>query len=356
MASVITREFAKASERSATSPFCLIEQKGLLTRLGEELSRAANDLSHDPKGFFRDLLSTADTKDLKRRRLVYIGLGCALVAHAVFLTLMIIAGAHRILAPPTPDPGYRVIRLEPNTPLKPTESPRVKDATEGDAHRGGGGGDHSEAPASSGGLLPTLPTPAIVKPYAPATENPVLPVTPNVQGPEAPPPPPDTIPGDPNGKPGPLSAGRGEGEGIGDKTGSGIGPGNGAGVGPGNRGGRNKGDAGTLEGKGTAIGSLSFYDPKPAGYVPFSWIYRPTPVVTPEAQAYKSGGTVLLQATFRADGTITDIEIRNQVDYMTESAVESLKRSRFRPASINGIPITMFRVLVKIEIELSRRR
>jgi protein TonB len=153
-----------------------------------------------------------------------------------------------------------------------------------------------------------------------------------------------------------LSAGQGEGEGIGNKKGSGVGSGTGSGVGPGQGAGTNNGKAGTLDGKGTAIASLYFNLPKPAGYVPFSWIYRPTPVVTPEAQANKSSGTVVVMATFRADGTITDIEIKNQVDYMTESAIDALKRARFRPASINGVPITLFRVPVRIDIELTRHR
>ncbi len=358
MDSVITSEFAKASERTAASPFCLIEQKGLLARLGEELSRAANDLFHDPTGFFRDLVSPADTKDRKRRRLVYVGLGCALVAHSVLLTLMIAAGWHRILEPPKKEGPELVVSIW--VPLPKTETPvpdTPKDnAPKGDLqHGGGGGGQPDETPASKGGLLPMLPTPPIVKANAPLTENPTLAITPNIQGPVGPPPPPAT-PGDPNGNPGQLSAGRGEGEGLGDKTGSGIGRGAGSGVGPGNRAGTKGGDAGTLDGKGTAIGSLYFNVPKPAGYVPFAWIYRPTPVVTPEAQANKSSGTVVVMATFRADGTITDIEIKNQVDYMTESAIDALKRAKFRPASINGVPITLFRVPVRIDIELTRHR
>ena len=354
MASVITSDFAKASERTTASPFCLIEQKGLLARLGEELSRAANDLLHDPRGFFHDLVSPADTKDLKRRRLVYVGLGCALAAHSVLLALMIIAGWHRVLASPKNDGPEYVVKsiLLPKTDRSLPDTPK-EDAPKGDQHQGGGG-QHSEAPVSQGVPLPSFPTPPIVRANPSLADNPLLPIPASVQGPEGPPPPPET-PGDPNGKRGEFSGGRGDDGGLGDKHGSGQGAETGSGADTRKRAGTNGGDPGTLERKGSAISSLYFNSPKPAGYVPFSWIYRPTPVVTPEAQANKSGGTVILMATFRADGTIADIEIRNQVDYMTESAVDALKRSRFRPASINGIPITMFRVLVKIEVELSRR-
>jgi len=59
---------------------------------------------------------------------------------------------------------------------------------------------------------------------------------------------------------------------------------------------------------------------------------------------------VVLRATFNADGTITDIEVAMPVDYMTESAIESLRRSTFRPATVNGIPITVRKVPIKIYV------
>jgi TonB family protein len=58
-------------------------------------------------------------------------------------------------------------------------------------------------------------------------------------------------------------------------------------------------------------------------------------------------GTVLLRATFNSDGTITDIEVVMPVDFMNESAVEALRRSTFQPATINGVPVTVRRVLIK---------
>lgn len=83
-------------------------------------------------------------------------------------------------------------------------------------------------------------------------------------------------------------------------------------------------------------------------YTPFSWLRRPTPVVTPEAQENKVIGIVLLRATFHADGTVSDIEVVMPVEFMTESAIDSLMRSKFRPATVNGKPITVRKVPVKI--------
>jgi len=73
-------------------------------------------------------------------------------------------------------------------------------------------------------------------------------------------------------------------------------------------------------------------------------------VITPEASQNKVNGTVFLRATFNADGTITDIEVRMGVDFMNESAVESLRRSKFYPATIDGKPITLRGVPVKIDV------
>lgn len=86
----------------------------------------------------------------------------------------------------------------------------------------------------------------------------------------------------------------------------------------------------------------------PPGYVPFSWIYRARAIVTPEADANKIIGIVLVKATFNADGTITDIKVVMPVEYMTESAVESLKRSKFHPATVNGKPVTVRDVPIKV--------
>jgi TonB family protein len=142
----------------------------------------------------------------------------------------------------------------------------------------------------------------------------------------------------------------GPGDGLGNKQGSGAGSlGDGPGAGNGRRGGRDGGEGGEPGGKGSTVFPWNFPQ-KPAGFVSFSWLYRPRPIVTPEAQSNKVSGTVLLRATFKSDGTVADIEIVNPVPFMTESAVDALRRSRFRPATVNGVPVTLTRVPVRIDV------
>jgi TonB family protein len=86
------------------------------------------------------------------------------------------------------------------------------------------------------------------------------------------------------------------------------------------------------------------------GFAGISWIHRPVPFVTPEARENKVEGDVILRATFMADGTIADIQLVNGVDFMTESAIESLRHSKFRPATVNGIPINAHNVIVRVRV------
>ena len=351
MASVVTREFAKASERTATSPFCIIEQKGLLARLAEELSRAASDLSHDPRGFLHDLVTPADTKDLKRRRLVYIGLGCALVAHAVLLTLMIIAGWHRVLQNPGDPPLQIVTIIEPRAPSPPPEHQGSEPKGRGDKG-GGGGGQQDPLPAVKADVGPRMtPLPPIIPVNVPSSSSPdSLLINPTTQGIETPPLP--GVVGDPKGTSADgSSGGRGSGGGVGNGDGQGAGSGSGPGTGLGSGGNKGGKEYGSLNGETLpGVVEINYNTPPPMGYVQFKWLRRVTAVVTPEAQANKVVGVVLFRATLNANGTITDIEIVRQVDYMTESALEALKKCTFRPATINGKPTTVRRVLIQVAV------
>jgi TonB family protein len=160
------------------------------------------------------------------------------------------------------------------------------------------------------------------------------------------------VPGLPNGAvDAPPSPGPGSKDGIGGRDGSGAGDTDGASEG------RRKGESNDPKGRnngtpeGTATTSeVPYNGPKPLGYTPFTWVRRATPIITPEAQEHKAAGRVLLRATFNANGTITDIEVINQVEFMTDSAVEALRRSKFRPATVNGVPVTVRRVPVYIDV------
>ena len=353
MASAITSDVADAEGGTEAKLFRLIVQKGLLVRLAEELSRSAGELSHDPRGFLNDLLAN-NSKDKRRAKLIRIGLAFAVVLHAGLIVVMVAAGWHRILeAPAGPETGL-VLKTE-LAPVRQDQA-HTTDAAKGrPANGGGNGGQQDNKPPSKGETLPRMaPPPPIVAVNTPTAPAPLLSLPPSVIGPETAPPPPGVI-GDTAGTPGSLSGGTGEGDGIGNRRGSGVGPGDGSGAGLGRNAGKGGGDGGHVDGKGSSIAGLYYNAPKPEGFAPLRWLYRPTPVVTPEAQMHKVSGTVVLMATFRADGTIGDIEIKNQVEFMTESAIESLLRSRFRPASIHGVPITLFRVPVQVNIEVTAR-
>ena len=352
MASTMTGEFVKASSRVKDSPFSMIEQKGLFARLTDELALATREVARDPRGFIRDLFS-ADSRDARRRRLIYTALSCAVLVHIALFIVMIVLGWPQALTPAEQERAYKIEMVRPiDKDTEQVDSSQPAEQPRGDNGGGGGGGQQSPLPASHGAPPQMLSVPPQVALTQPTVEKPLLPITPSIVGPDSPPPPPDVPLGDPNAKSETVSAGTGKGGGIGSGTGQGVGPGEGGGTGPGSGGDTGKGrPAGSPEGTGSPTEIIwSTSGPKPPGFTSFSWVYRPTPMVTPEAQANRVVGTVLLRATFQADGRITDIETVNPVSFMTESAVDALRRSKFRPATINGQPVTLRRVLVRIDV------
>lgn len=340
--------------QAKAQPFSVIEQRGLIARLGEELARAASDFSRDPSAFIRDIFSP-DTKDSKRSQRIRVGLACAVVVHCALLAFTIFASWNRVFEK-ADKPRLEVTewvgtRLSdrPETPDAPKPEPEQPRGTGGG---GGGGGQRAPLPATKGVLPMTLPTDPIVRANPPTNPDPALPVMPNIVGPESPPPPPEAPLGIPNARPGEFSPGTGSGGGVGEGTGSGFGNNRGSGGGPGNNGGTGGSNPGSPTGTSNDVPAAVDFSklntfPGRTGIV---WVYRPRPVVTPEAQENKVVGTVVLRATFHSDGRITDIEIVNRVDFMTESAIESLRKSKFRPATINGVPVTLRRVPVRIDV------
>jgi TonB family protein len=350
MASVVTTEFVRTI-RADAPPFSLIEQQGLLLRLIQALEGAMGELIGDPRGFIRDLLS-ADTKDAKRRQRIYLGLACALVVHVALIVLIAVLGWRTMFVKPPAEqaPEYRV--TFPEFPLSTDKTGSTKPETpKGDAGGGGGGGQHTLLPPSKGEPPPMVPVPQIVNMNPSNIPEPSLPVSPTVVGPLSPPPPPAPI-GDPTGKGADFSGGPGSKGGVGGGEGTGVGGGKDAGVGPGSRGGKNGGPAGLPEGSGTDIPTAVDFSRigSVPGYRPWTWIRRQTATITPEAQENKVIGTVVLRANFNADGTITDIEVAMPVDFMNQSAVEALRRSTFRPATIKGVPVTVRNVLIRISV------
>jgi TonB family protein len=355
MASATTKEFVMTSSRRDVPPFSVIEQKGLIARLVEELARTASEINRDPRGFMRDLLSN-DTKDARRRRRIYAGLACALTVHVALLVFIAYVGWHSAFVKSSDEPEYEVKMLDIPKAHTDVPDPAKPEVPRGERGGGGSGGDHNPMPATKGPLPQMSPAPQIVKPGAPAAPVPPIAILPTIVGPDSARPPVDVALGIPTGPVAEApSPGPGDGGGLGGRDGSGAGNrGNGPGGGNGNGGGKgDKGDPGLPGGKEAATkGPIDWNRLREMpGNTPFTWIHRPTPVITPEAQANRVVGEVLLRATFRENGTVTDISlIRTDVPEMIESAIESLRRSTFRPATVNGEAVTVRNVPVRVKI------
>ncbi|HXG65394.1 MAG TPA: TonB family protein [Blastocatellia bacterium] len=354
MATATTDRFLQTVESDAL-PFSLIEQKGLTARLYEEVSRATAEFARDPRGFLRELFYD-EKKDTRRRRMIYGLLAAALVAHVALVAAIAGLGWRTVAEPKPEQPEYKITYLSPDSGIPAINRAGKPEPPGGNGGNSGGGGQEAPTPPSHGETPQTLPQPAILPPNSPPKVQPSLPTPAYIEGPESAPPPPGAVIGVPTANiDAPPSPGQGTGGGLGTGSGPGIGSGDGRGVGtdkggPGSGGyepsGNGSGDPALLESAyNTAI--------RLPGFSRFEWTYRARPIVTPEAQANKVSGVVILRATFRADGRITDIEIVQRVDYMTDSAIEALKRSRFRPATVNGKPITLTKVPVQIKVHYS---
>jgi hypothetical protein len=341
--------------------FSPIPTKGLLPRLIEEIRRAAKDLASDPSGFVRNALSS-DVKDPKRRQLLYGGLALAIAVYGSLLTLIFAVGWRNVFLPRSDQQLVRIHWVDADAPphlgspgTGSTGAGEKPGSAHGNGGTGGGSGQQTPTPTSKGPLPPSALNLPLVAPNPPTIPAPTLAVPNNIVGPPAPAPPPTVQTGVPNGVEGPFSPGPGKGGNLGNGNGLGAGDGdrNGGGKGSGAGIGNNR-KAGLPSGNGTGYPSEFIWekDTRKPGFSQFTWIHRPHAITPPEAQANKVYGTVVLRATFNADGTITDIEPAMVVDFMVDAAIESLQHSTFRPFTFNGAPVTVRRVLIKIDVSL----
>ena len=209
-----------------------------------------------------------------------------------------------------------------------------------DKSGGGGGGGRKTLTPPSLGKLPKAADKQIVPPdpEPPKNPDPKLIVEPTVVAPQL-----AQLPqinllnlGDPNGIPGPPSAGPGVGGGIGTGQGRGVGEGKGPGVGPG-EGGGNGGGVFRVGG----------------GVSPPTVVSRVEPQYSEEARKARYQGTVILEAIVRRDGTV-DIQrvVRSLGFGLDENAIQALKQWRFRPGMRNGVPVD---VSLNIEVNFNLR-
>jgi len=356
MASVTTVELSRVSGRLEAPPFALLEHKGLVARLAEEVSREFRELSTNPSACLRALFWD-EVKDARRRRRLQFGLACAVVAHIMLGGLIVALGWHGMFKPVEKEDGpYVVTIVMPPAPSNPPvlPSPVEQPGAKGEKTAGGGGGTNSPLPAKQGELPRFLPTPPIVSAIAPNANDPsALAVNPNIVGPETTPPPPAPL-GDPNSKGTENSGGNGSGGGIGGPNGTGVGPTSGSGAGTGHGPGSSKkpgGEGG--DGNDVSSGPIPWSTlARMPENSPFVWIHRPQVEITDEARKNKSFGQVLFKATFWADGRITDIRLINtDVPEEVEAALQSLQHSTFHPATVRGRRVTVSDVPVIVRVK-----
>jgi TonB family protein len=208
-----------------------------------------------------------------------------------------------------------------------------------DSGGGGGGGRKTLTPPSQG-KLPKAADKQIVPPdpEPPKNPDPKLVVEPTVVAPQL-----ANMPqinllniGDPNGVPGPPSAGPGVGGGIGTGQGRGVGEGKGPGVGP--------GEGGGVGGGVFRVGG---------GVSPPSVVSRVEPQYSEEARKARYQGTVVLEAIVRKDGTVDILRVVRSLGFgLDENAIDALKKWRFRPGTKGGVPVD---VALNIEVNFNLR-
>jgi TonB family protein len=200
-------------------------------------------------------------------------------------------------------------------------------------HNGGGGGGRDPLPASQGNLPRTSLDTQIVPPTVILPkEMPKLPVDPTVMvAPEIMLPQGGQI-GDPNS---PFAQWLSNG--------------------PGGRGGIGKGccdGVGDSAGPHAGSGPPGIYPAGRSGVTVPEVIYNPEPSFSDEARKSKTQGIVLLAIVVGKDGRPYDIRVRQSLGMgLDEKAIEAVNRWRFRPATLNGLPVAT-QIAVEVNFRL----
>jgi len=210
-------------------------------------------------------------------------------------------------------------------------------ATTGKSGGGGGGGRKALTPPSKG-QLPRGADKQIVPPMVEAKNlAPTLAVETTVLVPQLA----NLVPlpnvpfGDPTGVSGPLSAGPGQGGGIGTGTGAGIGPGRGGGVGP--------GEGGGIGGGVFNVGG---------GVSEPVLLSQIQPEYSDDGRKARIQGTVELLIVVNADGTVKFDNVRKSLGYgLDQKAIEAVKKWKFVAGKKDGKPVaTYVSVLVNFSL------
>jgi TonB family protein len=341
--------------------FMPLAQECLPARLAGAAAGAGADFRRDPPGFVRNLFcgygDAVYSRSLRRSA------ACALIAvNACFSALLLFVGVFRpssaeVNAPvhrsdTVADLGLRLIAaVDTDARLRRRDSGGDNQnrsgrtgggAPERNSAQGGvGGGNGETLPARQGGpVLPSL-LPQIVPPrveparieHASLTYPETILVDPLLL-------PPSPLPtGDPEGVVGSNFRGSGNNGGMGRGSGGGLGADAGGGFRTGFFGGTGRGafraGSNRPDGDGDEI-------PWANERVKPQILYKEKARYTETARSRQIQGTVILRATFNAEGRITDIfVVRGLPEGLTEMAIEAAQRIRFRPAMRDGAPVSV---------------
>jgi periplasmic protein TonB len=210
------------------------------------------------------------------------------------------------------------------------------------ASGGGGGGGRRQLTPPSLGKLPKAADKQLVPPDADPPKNldPALIVESSVVAPQL-----AFLPqlnllniGDPDGIPGPPSAGSGSGYGIGTGDGRGDGEGKGPGVGPGENGGNGGGDPIFRVGGAVSRPVL---------------VTQVLPEYSEEARKARFQGRVVLDTIVLADGSVQVVRVARGIGFgLDERAVTAVLQWKFKPARMNGKPVP---VALNVEVSFNIR-
>jgi TonB family protein len=308
----------------------LVETPSPLLSLYGDIREAINDILHPRKIETSAAPVEVEeiwTKQNRSSRLLY-----SVGIHAAIVILLVIPWATSTpTVPPLTETAVMVY-----TPMNLVLPPMPKKDESG----GGGGGGRRTVTPPSLGRLPRAADKQFVPPdpEPPKNPDPSLIVEPTIVAPQL-----AQLPqinllniGDPNGVPGPPSAGPGVGGGIGTGQGRGIGEGKGPGVGP--------GEGGGVGGGVFRVGG---------GVTPPTVLQRVEPQYSEEARKARYQGTVVLEAIVRRDGTCDIIRVVRSLGFgLDENAMQALRQWRFRPGLRNGVPVD---VSLNIEVNFNLR-
>jgi TonB family protein len=344
---------------SATDEFkFLLTPESLWRRLARELRAAWQELRRDPRRYLAALLR-GEGSSRRRKQMLQAGVALAVIGYTLVVTALLLLGLLRsttaeqvVIENPMPKPrdpeSLKMIALVSRAK---NEFERGRNGHLGGslvqprrAHGGGGGGQPEAAPAS-GGHLPRaslLMQQIIPDPALPKIEQPSLIRVPTIVA--------DPLAvkfvggqiGLPEAPPAPPSKGQGARGGIGNNVGTGVGPGEGPGHGPGNDGnvGGGRFDIGGRD--TTGIGNRNGLPRAATAHLRPTILFKEKAKYTEEARQIKIQGTVVLVATFNANGQISDIRVmRGLPGGLTEEAIQAAKRIRFQPAMENGVPVAV---------------